>query len=171
MVTSRKSTEGSLGELTLFEEDSHVKTSVWLDAVLDWLGEDPDCSTNSCALLVRLLPVGFSSRTCLDFCHRTADETWEPSLGRWGPSGMGGATVCLTLNTSDWPKGASVCSLSDVLETCEVPQKYYLSQRACAGILRRAEARGRELPSALAQALQAVATPVEGRTEGSRSTS
>ena len=35
-----------------------------------------------------------------------------------------------------------------------VPQKYYLSQKACLGILRRSEARGKELPPMLKKALQ-----------------
>jgi hypothetical protein len=47
--------------------------------------------------------------------------------------------------------------LSDILEAGEVPQRFYLSQRACAGILRRAGKRGKELPQQLAAALQAVA--------------
>jgi hypothetical protein len=63
----------------------------------------------------------------------------------------------LTLNTSDWPKDAAVCSLSDVLETGLVPQRFYLSAKACAGILRRAEKRGKELPPALLAALRSVA--------------
>jgi hypothetical protein len=50
-----------------------------------------------------------------------------------------------------------VCSLSDVLETREVPQKYFLSQKACAGIIRRAEKRGKELPAQLRDALTAAA--------------
>jgi hypothetical protein len=47
--------------------------------------------------------------------------------------------------------------LSDVLETGPLPQRFYLSQKACAGILRRAEKRGKELPLMLRDALQAVA--------------
>lgn len=48
-------------------------------------------------------------------------------------------------------------SLADVLlET--VPERFFLSPRAAAGILRRAEKRGRELPRALAEALQALAS-------------
>ena len=54
-------------------------------------------------------------------------------------------------------KDDGVCSLSDILETGDVPQRYYLSPRACAGILRRAEKRGKTLPRRLARALQAVA--------------
>lgn len=72
-------------------------------------------------------------------------------------SGMGTPTGLLTLNTSEWPKDAVVCSLSDTLETGDVPQRYYLSATACRGILRRAEKRGKELPERLRQALLAVA--------------
>ena len=61
---------------------------------------------------------------------------------------------CSTPNISAWPNAASVCSLSDVLETGLIPQKYYLSPRACAGILRRAEKRGKQLPEQLEHALR-----------------
>ena len=67
-----------------------------------------------------------------------------------------------TLNGSESPRDASVCSLSDVLETEPVPQRYFLSAKACAGILRRAENRGKKLPDALYQALQAALTPNAG---------
>ena len=50
-------------------------------------------------------------------------------------------------------------SLSDILETGRVPEKYFLSQRACSGILRRAEKRGKALPDALKEALESVAGP------------
>jgi hypothetical protein len=70
---------------------------------------------------------------------------------------MGSPTAFLTLNTSEFPSDDAVCSLSDVLETGEVPQRFYLSPRACAGILRRAEKRGKKLPARLRLALEAVA--------------
>ena len=69
---------------------------------------------------------------------------------------MGSPTEYLTLSISDWPSAASVSSLSDILETGDVPQRFFLSQKACAGILRRAGARGKVLPQALNAALQAV---------------
>jgi hypothetical protein len=50
--------------------------------------------------------------------------------------------------------GDGVCSLSDILETGPVPQKYYLSRNACIGILRRASKRGKELPALLKKALE-----------------
>jgi hypothetical protein len=71
---------------------------------------------------------------------------------------MGSPTEFLTLSTSDWPSDAAVCSLSDVLEaTGDVPPRFYLSARACAGILRRAALRQKVLPAMLRSALQAVA--------------
>jgi len=46
-------------------------------------------------------------------------------------------------------------TLSEVLES-DVGAKYFLSATACAGILRRAEKRGKELPAALQHTLEAV---------------
>ena len=62
-------------------------------------------------------------------------------------------------NISDWPSGAAVCSLSQVLVRGSIPEQYFLSSKACAGILRRAEKRGKQLPTQLRLALQAA---VEG---------
>jgi len=69
---------------------------------------------------------------------------------------MGSPTEFLTLSTSEWPNDAAVCSLSDVLETGVVPQRFYLSAKACQGILRRAAKRGKKLPQQLHDALLAV---------------
>ena len=63
-----------------------------------------------------------------------------------------------TPNTSEWPNDAVVCSLSQVLAKTAIPQKYFLSSTACAGILRRAEKRGKTLPEPLMRALTAVAS-------------
>jgi hypothetical protein len=58
------------------------------------------------------------------------------------------------LNTSESHKDAEESSLSDILqEIQDVQPKYYLSQRACQGIIKRAERRGKELPMHLSQAL------------------
>lgn len=61
-------------------------------------------------------------------------------------------------NSLDSPNDAAVCSLSQVLVKDSIPQQYFLSSTACAGILRRAEKRGKDLPAALALALRSVAT-------------
>jgi hypothetical protein len=70
---------------------------------------------------------------------------------------MGSHIGCLTLSISEWPKDAAVCSLSDTLETGDLPQRYFLSATACQGILRRAEKRGKVLPQQLKQALEQAA--------------
>ena len=85
------------------------------------------------------------------------DGTLVPFSGRWRNSGMVSATECWTLNTSEWPSAAAVCSLSDTLEIGAVPQRFFLSAKACAGILRRAEKRGKALPQMLHRALSQVA--------------
>lgn len=60
----------------------------------------------------------------------------------------------LALHSAD--SAYSVCSLAEILELNVAP-KYYLSPRACRGILRRAEKRGRTLPPPLEAALRAAA--------------
>lgn len=67
------------------------------------------------------------------------DPVWLGSLG--------------TLNTSECPSVVVESSLSQILQGT-VPSKYYLSQTACLGILRRAEERGKDLPPPLEIALK-----------------
>jgi hypothetical protein len=56
------------------------------------------------------------------------------------------------LNTGESPNAAVESTLSSILQV-NVPEKFYLSGRACEGILRRAERRGKELPEMLKEAL------------------
>ena len=73
------------------------------------------------------------------------DSTWEiitPSLGDSS-----------TLNIGESPKDASVSSLSSILED-NVPEKYFLSVKACEGILRRSDERGKPLAELLVIALK-----------------
>lgn len=74
---------------------------------------------------------------------------------RWMNSVMVWRGECWTRNSSEWPSDAAVSFLSEVLEPC-APQKYYLSPKACAGIIRRAETRGKSLPPLLQDALEQV---------------
>lgn len=56
------------------------------------------------------------------------------------------------LNIGESPREESVSLLSQILEV-NVPQKYFLSARACQGILTRASRRGKKLPDLLQMAL------------------
>nr|WP_295759697.1 DNA cytosine methyltransferase [uncultured Oscillibacter sp.] len=84
---------------------------------------------------------------------------WE-TLSPW----LGGSW---TLNTGVSPREGRVSSLSAILEDSP-HQKYYLSRKACLGILRRARERGKPLPPHLEAALKAQAgltvyvTPIPG---------
>ena len=70
----------------------------------------------------------------------------------------------LTLNTGVSPREEKESSLSQILQD-DPPDKYYLTRKACLGILRRAFERGKELPRKLNRALeiQSGVAPPDGR--------
>jgi hypothetical protein len=82
----------------------------------------------------------------------------ETFSGPWPLSGYMERGAVWTQGTSECPSGGDAStSLGDVLlET--VPERFFLSPRAAAGILRRAEKRRRELPRALHTALAELAS-------------
>lgn len=56
-------------------------------------------------------------------------------------------------NIGETPSVAVESSLSQILED-NAPEKYYLSPKACVGILHRAQCRGKDLPPRLKAALE-----------------
>jgi hypothetical protein len=167
LLEQRHPTVPNFGDMTKFKD--------WPDAAIDVLVGGTPCQSFSVAGLRKGLddPRGNLMLTYLAIAARYrpqwlvwenvpgvlssgGGETSEVSSLAWANSGMGGPTECLTLSTSTWPSDASVCSLSDVLEAGSVPQRYFLSARACAGILRRAAKREKNLPARLQAALAAV---------------
>ena len=146
----------TLSQLTLFAEDSLARMSQLPASARAWLESEAGSGMSSIEFLRSLGHSGSSLKTSLAFYPVTEEGALPSSFKGWRKSGIYRLGECWTLNTTEWPKDAAVCSLSEVLET-DVPQKYYLSPKACRGILRRADKRGRELPPQLRQALQAVA--------------
>ena len=69
-----------------------------------------------------------------------------------------------TVNISEWPSAESVSLLSQTLEV-NAPEKYFLSARACQGILTRASRRGKKLPDLLQTALLEMIEWWKGGTE------
>lgn len=69
-----------------------------------------------------------------------------------------------TPNIGESPNVENVSILSQILEA-EVPERYYLSPKACSGILRRAEKRGKKLPPLLEAVLRAQASSTERQQE------
>ena len=153
-----------MNQLTFFAEEPRVSRSASRGCERDWLTLAATSRSPILPSLHAIAPVGSFGRMSLASCPATEDGILAPSSGAWGNSGMGSPTECLTLNTSEHAaslgpsrSGDAVCSLSDILETGDVPQRFYLTARACQGILRRAGKRGKELPPPLARALAAVA--------------
>ena len=87
---------------------------------------------------------------------QTDGETQESQSAEMGEESLSGG--CWTLSTSEFPKEEKESSLSSTLERGGVDPRYYLSKKACEGILRRAETRGKELPKELKEALEMVVT-------------
>ena len=143
--------------LTLFAEEPPASPSQSQDSEKDWMIRVATSCLHLVPLLTDIGPSGWFGRTCPVSCHLTADEILQPSSECWQNSGMGSPTEFLTLSSSEWHSDAAVCSLSDVLETGAVPQRFFLSATACRGILRRADKRGKALPQQLHRALQQVA--------------
>jgi hypothetical protein len=142
------------GQLTFLSGEPPANPSPSLASEEEWLTLAATWRSNFFDWLAACAPLGWCGRTSPASCHPTADGTLEPSSGAWSNSGMGSPTECWTLSTSEFPSDGAASSLSDILETGDVPSRFYLSGRACRGILRRAERRGRALPSALRRALE-----------------
>lgn len=73
------------------------------------------------------------------------EPSWETGIPWLGASSM--------LNFGECPNVVEESGLWQILEA-NVPQKYFLSETACLGVLRRAERRGKKLPEILEKALK-----------------
>jgi DNA (cytosine-5)-methyltransferase 1 len=103
---------------------------------------------------------GFSSRMFPDCSIPTTGGISQALSYRWKSAGMAWRGECLTHSISESPSAAVASSLSDILER-HVPPKYFLSAKACKGILKRSERRGVKLPEALRVALTTAARKVQ----------
>lgn len=83
----------------------------------------------------------------IDLLGNMLEPSWETGIPSHGEP--------WTLNTGEYPSVAAESTLSQILVP-NAPEKYYLSARACKGILNHAERRGKELPKMLREALEEV---------------
>ena len=131
--------------------------------LLEWVrapasGElNQDSSTISRHWCVRVARRLLYSKTCTAFSLATEEETSPSYSRRWMSSGMVWRGECLTANISESPSHASECTLLPYIETQLVPDKYFLSQNAAMGILRRVDQMGRNLPASFRQSLEILA--------------
>ena len=148
-----------------FAEEPPANRSALRGCERAWLTHGETSCSPLAVLQAATGPGGWFGRTSPASCQATEDGILAPSSGCWSNSGMGGPTASLMLSTSEHAASPLpslsadvVCSLSDILETGAVPQRFFLTAKACQGILRRAEKRGKDLPAALKSALLAVAS-------------
>ena len=149
----------TITQLTFLSEEHPAKPSQSPDSERDWMTLVATSPSPSLGLLNAYVPSGLFGKMCPVSCQLTEDERLAPSSEGWRNSGMGSPTGFLTLNTLEYHSAVAESSLLDILETTVVPQRYYLSANACAGILRRSEKRGKVLPLLLRQALENMAGP------------
>jgi hypothetical protein len=169
MATSLNTTNGpsTVVQSTLWSEEppakpGQLRANDWASTIL--AAASP---SHMLALLESFSPDGSSGRTCAASILPVSLEApiSPPLSGRWLNSGIVSPTERLMLNTSESRSDAADAYLSDILEIGDLPRRFFLSQKACAGILRRAERRGKELPPALKAALVQATQGVAGGTE------
>ena len=148
-----------MDQMSMFSlEELPVSHSVSPDSEKDWMTRVATSCLPTLPLLQSIAPKWLVWENVPGVLSSNGGLDFASLLRGMGELGMGSHTGFLTLSTLEWPSAAAVCSLSDVLETGEVPRRFFLSATACRGILRRAEKRGKSLPPSLAAALQAVAS-------------
>lgn len=169
LAISRRS-EQTVDQLTFLWEELPANHSASPDDEQDWMIRVATWPSNSVALLNDCAPAGFFGRTCpaslvvgqmrrkIQTAANGSQTILTPSSASWANAGMGPHGAFLTLNMPEYLNDAVASSLSAILETGDLPQRYFLSARACAGILRRALQRGKTLPTPLQQALEHVGT-------------
>ena len=157
LISSLEEPHANLSQSLDSEKDSKIQEETSLSPMLDFL--------------TTLDPSGSFGKMCQVSSVQMEEGILVASSGRWCNSGMGSPTECLTLNTLE---GQEQCHnaegeslLLDVLEVGNIPPRFYLSHRACLGILRRAEKRGKSLPRSLQVALEQVVSDSIAKTNGS----
>jgi hypothetical protein len=156
---------------TSFSAEHPVSPSALPASEVEWLTRVVSWPLSSADLLSAQRPAGSSGKTSPVLSRQIAEKPSEASSLRWTSSGTVWRGACSMRSISDSPNAGSASFLSDILETGDLPRRYFLSPRACRGILKRASRRGRVLPAALTAALEAVASlalsePPEATDEG-----
>lgn len=144
----------STDQLTFLSPEAPVSHSASPENVSDWMTRAATWPSSLCEFVSSYSPAGSSSKMSL-VCLAAAEGTTSlPSSTKWKSAGIRARGESWTLNMPEWHSDAVACLLSATLETTgDHLRRYCLSQRACAGILRRAEKRGKKLPPILEAAL------------------
>gem|GEM_PF-1535282 len=126
MVSMKQSSSGKMSR-----GHSHQKTTPSVTFSLEWLERlkhsnlvhdlQQDAAANTGAGIKKPASTFQSGQSVVLLLDDSAEWPGEPSM----------------LNTSEWPNDAREFCLSQLLEQTLIPGKYYLSPRACAGLIPR----------------------------------
>ena len=130
-------------QLTLSLGELHAKDSVKLDDEEGYPTPEAHWPCTLSGLCQSVSRNGSFGKMSPELCPLTEDGTSGRSSGRWTNAGITLRGECLTLNFSERPNVVVESTLSGILEVGKVPQRYFLSQRACAGIAKREGRRGK----------------------------
>jgi hypothetical protein len=144
----------NLDQLTLWSGEPLANPSPSLASELEWLTLVETSPSHTWLSLTDFGQNGLSLRTSQASCLRTEEGILAPSSGRWLNSGMGSPTGFSTHNTSEFPSVVAECSLSQIVQTGVEQQPYFLSRKACEGILRRVERKEVQLPEMVQQMIK-----------------
>lgn len=140
-----------LEQLTFWLEELPVRDSASRESrAASAIPEAPSASLIA-GFLELCIQDGSSGKMCRASLAPTMERTSRRSSEKLMKSGILARGECWTLNTSEWTdtlvpfrSDDAVCSLSDILESGDIPQKYYLSRDACTGILRKSRNLGQQ---------------------------
>jgi hypothetical protein len=178
-------------QLTFLSAEPPANRSASPESVWDWTIRAATSQSSSWRWLNEFAPAGWSGRMSpasiqAGPVNRTmagiveVDPSGKKFIGAkrqtspnssisFGNAGIVEPGGLLTLNMSEWTGSAGLCpnvgdvaSLSDILETTPVPSRYYSTPKACAGLLSRADRRGKALPAHLEAILKGIAA-MEGK--------
>ena len=144
-------TERPDGQVSLFDQDTWYGKTSLVPRAANKAVTSQQSSKKQSASQSRKPPIFKCLK--MDGLHGGGTETWTDD-GAW----LGASS---TVNGGECPNAVVESRLSQILE--ERPHtKYSLTPKACMGILRRAEKRGKDLPEALKKALLAQSAPGGG---------
>ena len=140
-------------------EVSHAKTCLLREWVRETgsVDENLDSFMSLLDCLAEDAPQLLLSKTCRASSVPTEEEILQSCSKRWPNSGILSDGVLLTARTSESPNHAKECTLSGVIETGEVQERYFLSPNAAKGMLRRVDQMGRNLFPPLRKSLETLA--------------
>ncbi len=156
-------------QLTLWSSEAPASRFHWPENDVEWMTLVATWPSSPLALSKKFGLGGSSLKTSPVCCRQRADGILVPSSGRWRNAGMGGPTGhsmpsnSVSLNVVEGCSSSVTVPLTAILETGDLPQRYFLTPRVCMDILKRADERNRKLPDMLRSALceaaeQAIAT-------------